>query len=283
MTTPNDPWSVRPSEQFGQVQGGDQQYHTADPYQAYGAPGEPTQGYPTYQAYDPNRPPPAPGQPNPTQVLPTYPGYPAGQQYPGGQPYPGQQYPPAGPDGPGGYGEVPPLGTDPGPPRKRGSGTKIAIGAVVLLLLAGLGALILVFRGGSDDSSAAAASTAATTARPLPSGRSQSSTTPALPSIQLPSGLTLPSQIPEIGDALGGMAVGTITANDGSTITIQAVGGGVTTVHTDGSTQVISLTGSKVSDLKVNDSILVQGEKQGDGSILAKNIIGTGLPHGFGN
>ena len=91
---------------------------------------------------------------------------------------------------------------------------------------------------------------------------------------------------PELGDAINGLGatVGTIGANDGSTLTVDGIGGSPVTVRTNDQTQVVAIGGAKVSDLKVGDSVVIQGDKAGDGSITARIIISTSLPNldGFG-
>jgi hypothetical protein len=257
MSNPNDPWSARPQNEPTEAIGQpveQQGYHTQDPYQAYGyVPPNATQGYPTYETFDPNKPPP-----NPTQAYPTY----QGQQWNG---YPG---------------EIPPLDQQPGgvPPR-RNIGLWIAIGACVLLLIAVVGAGFLIF-GSKNDSSSTASGTNATTVRPIPSGPKTSGQ--AQPPLSLPSGIP---GIPGLGNDSGGAAIGSISANDGATLTINELTGGSVTVHTNSDTQVVSLTGDKISDLKVGEAVVVQGDKQGDGSIMAKVIVSTSLPNfgGGGN
>ncbi|WP_255219315.1 DUF5666 domain-containing protein [Nocardia tenerifensis] len=77
-----------------------------------------------------------------------------------------------------------------------------------------------------------------------------------------------------------GATMGTITANDGGTLTVSTLLGAAATVRTDANTQVISMSGTKVSDLPVGDIVLIQGEKGADGTIQAKVIISTALPGG---
>ncbi|MBJ8339506.1 hypothetical protein JGU71_11470 [Antrihabitans sp. YC3-6] len=303
MTNPNDPRQGQPggpgpygpgpngpgpfdapTEKFGDQNAGYPQggNYTNDPTEAYGSPpANPTMAYPTagypvdgqygsYPAaepYDPNRPPY-----NSTQAFPTY-----DAQY-GGDPY-GQQggYPP--PGGPGGH---QPPGSGQQPPRKNKVGMWIAVAvAAVLVVAAGVGAALLFGGGGSDDSSNTASNSSV---RPTPS---RAPTTPGSPStadptFQFPTGLQLPSGLPDIAGL--GAALGTITSNDGSTIEIDSIDGSTVTVRTDSDTQIISLNGSNVSDLKVGNSIAVQGDSQGDNEILAKVIVDTAIDvGGFGN
>ncbi len=223
MTNPNDPFN-RPTDQFGRPIPPDQPaegYYTSNPYEAYGeAPPNPTTAYPTY-GYDPNQPPPTynPTQPyNPTQAYPTYEG---GQGYPG---------------------EVRPLEQMPsGKPKKTGMWIAIA-GAVSLVLVGGIAFALLT--GNSDDSTTATGtSTRAVPVTPPIQPKSGTKVPPTTGSIPVPSGL------PGIIEGLGA-AMGTISTNDGSTLTIEGLAGKSVTVPTTADTQVVSLAGSKVSGLK---------------------------------
>lgn len=246
--------------------------YTADPYEAYGRDSADGNHYttPFPTGYDPYA-----QAPNPTQAYATYQqGY---QAYPGGyappqQPQPGYQYQQPG--------EIRPLEHQPGGPKK--TGLWIAIAGLVALALVAVAA-VLVLKGGNDDSTTTASS--GTTAG-QPSRQTQPSsprtsprggTEPSLPALP-----TIPG-LPEIIEGLG-TVMGSITANDGSTLTINAIGGSNVTVHTDSNTQVIAMGASKVADLKTGDTVVVQGDKSGDGTFLAKVIVSTSLNGGgFGN
>ena len=65
---------------------------------------------------------------------------------------------------------------------------------------------------------------------------------------------------------------------DISTITIEDSAKRSVTIKTDGKTQVISMRATKVSELQVGESIVVQGSKNADGSFQANVILSTGLP-----
>lgn len=84
------------------------------------------------------------------------------------------------------------------------------------------------------------------------------------------------------GGAGGGFAglpngtLGRITKIDGATLTLQDLNGTTSTVMTDGSTSVRKQTTGKVSDIKVGDTIIVQGEKTGDTAYTARSIIDQG-------
>ncbi|KAA0018958.1 DUF5666 domain-containing protein [Antrihabitans cavernicola] len=278
MSNPDDPRTEkfdRPTDQFGRPIEPDQPteiYHTADPYQAYGQqpPPNATMAFPTYQTYDPNQPPP-----NPTQAYPTYQG--GYQQQYQQQPY--QQQPQDQPWG--GYpGEVRPLEQTQEPKRKSKMWLGILAGLVVLALA---GVIAFVATGGSPESSTTASGGSTSTQALPPTTTAAPRTSPRASQSPESSGVQLP---PALGNAIQdfGATVGSISANDGSTLTVDGIGGSPVTVHTNDQTQVVAMSGSKVSDLKVGDSVVIQGDKADDGSITARIIISTSLPNpnGFG-
>ncbi|WP_137723984.1 DUF5666 domain-containing protein [Prescottella subtropica] len=234
------------------------QYSTPDPYQAYGAQApNPTQTNPTqtYPTYDPRLDPQA-APPNPTQAYPTYYGT-------GGYPPPGQQ---------------PAFDPAPGPKSGHKVGLWAAVGAGVVLLALGLIVGLLVSGGGSEDTPTAAAPTTGRLAPPQPTTKAPGQTTApdtTSPFEGVPGG---------VGELIGkaGTAMGTITANDGGTLTLDGLGGSQVTVRTTADTTLISLTARSVADLKPGESVLVQGDTVENGTLTAKLIIGTTLPD-FGN
>jgi hypothetical protein len=268
----------RPTEQFPGPQ------YTSNPSEAYG---DATQALPAYPGYAANQPPPGAtqayptyydgGQPpsNPTQAYPTYPGYDANQPPPGAtQAYPtfyeGGQ-PPSGPES----GAATPAGDG----EKKGPGKVVlvvAATAAVLLLAAvvGFGAM-LVSSGGSDNTTASGPVTrsqAPTPARPTTPPRSTEAPQTSAPDLsKIPGGL---------GEAIGaaGAAVGTVRTNDGSTLILDGIGGSAVTVTTTPSTRVISLNGTRVADLRVGDTVLVQGDKTAEGAVTARLIVNTAIP-----
>jgi hypothetical protein len=258
---PTEVWARgadQPTQQFDRSAEPVTPQYTTDPHQAYGqVPPNATQAYPTYQGYDPNQP------PNATQAYPTYQGYDPNQ-------------PPT----------PPPPGASPyadGDQKKGPSKGVLAVALVVagLLLLAVVGLGVMLIGGGGADSPSSASGPATTT---LP----RASTAP--PRTSEPPATSAPdlSQIPGgVGEAIGaaGAAVGTITSNDGSTLILDGIGGSAVTIVTNESTKVISLGGAKVGDLKPGDTVVVQGEKGDDGSVIAKVIVNTTLPDlgNFGN
>ncbi|MGO4204860.1 DUF5666 domain-containing protein [Rhodococcus sp. TAF43] len=242
-----------------------EQYYTADPYQAYGSPPpNATQAYPTY---DPRLDPQAPLS-NPTQAYPTY--YAQGGYPPPGYPPPGQ--PPTG--------EVPSIETTPEHKPGRRVGLWAAVGAGAVLLALGLGIGFLLNSGGPDNSTTASAPSIRTSAPTVP-GQPRSTAPPT----SAPDTTSPLESIPGgVGELIGkaGTAMGTITANDGGTLTVDSIGGTKVTVFTTADTTLISLTANTIADLKPGESVLVQGDKVEGGAVTAKLIIGTTLPN-FGN
>lgn len=233
-----------------------EQYYTADPYQAYGSPPpNATQAFPTYDPrFDPQGPPP-----NATQAYPTYYGA-------GGYPPPGQ--PPTG--------EVPPIENTPGPKKK--VGLWAAAGAGVVLLALGL--IVGLMLNGNDSGDSDTAALSPRTSVPVVPPRATTAPTEE-PDTSPFEDLDLPGGV---GDLIGkaGTAMGTITANDGGTLTLDGLGGSTITVRTTSDTTLISLTADSIADLKPGESVLVQGDKVENDSLTAKLIIDTTLPE-FGN
>ncbi len=259
MTNPNDPWGQRPedapTEHLGPGKSGyGDPTHTTEYLEAYGS-GAPS-AYPPTEQYGSWGPP----GPNATREFPSYDSQWTTYQNSGDQ-WQATAAPPGG---------VAPPGGPPQPPR-RNTGLWIALALGVVLLIGAIGVVAGVLLGSGDsDSTDTAASTAPVTTRSLPGTR----TAPPTP----PSGLP---GLPGLGDVEGlGTTMGTVTANDGGTLTVSSVTGDTITVRTDASTQVIALSGSKVSDLAPGELVLIQGDKAPDGSIQAKIIIGTSLPGG---
>ncbi|MFE3753701.1 DUF5666 domain-containing protein [Nocardia tengchongensis] len=290
MTDPSDPWSRRPEPGPGEgpteqaVPGG----HTSDSAAAYG----PTEAIPAGPA-DYFGQPPGPeatrvfppadagwggydtggGYEQPTAVYPGQPGY-----TPPTAAYSAPMYPaaPGGPGYPGGPGR-PPGGYQPGgfpqnpapPPPPRRTTMWIALGLAAIIAVAIVGVVVgTVLSGNSSDT----ASGPNNSRLPMPAFPSNTSSLP------LPSGVPT---IPGLGDLDQlGADMGTIASNDGATLTITALSGSTVTVKTDDKTQVISLGSTKVADLPVGEVVMVQGDKNSDGSIQAKLIFSTSLPSG---
>ncbi|MFC6011308.1 DUF5666 domain-containing protein [Nocardia lasii] len=257
MTNPKDPWGQRPDD---------------SPTERLGSPGSESTAPYGGSSFDEW------GQPsNPTQALPPHDAQWGDYEsaYPGAQPPPyGQQAQQPG------YGQVPPQpppgyrpqdGGPPEEPPKRHTGLWIALvlGIVALIAVGGVLAGLVLTGNSADDGDTVAAPT---TTQPL-APPTLSPTTPGSP----PS---LPG-LPGLGgtDDLGA-TMGSITANTGTEITMSTLGGSDIRVLIDDATQVISLTSTKASELPVGDMVMVQGDKNPDGSIHAKIIISTALPSG---
>ncbi|MEV0295767.1 DUF5666 domain-containing protein [Nocardia sp. NPDC050710] len=271
MTNPKDPWGPgpgdAPTEHLGSPgqSGSDKSGYTDDPTEAYGSGAAQAPRYPATEQFTPWAPPPA----HATQQLPTHEGqwgaYESGGAYDSGY---GSTWSGA----PGQPGAMPPgaTGLPPEPP-KRNTGLWIALALCVIALIAVAGVVAGVMLGNKDSEST---TTAGTTTRSLPTaGRTPTGTAP--------SGLPSPTAIPGLPGLEGlGATMGTISANSGGTLTLSALSGEKVTVHTTDETKVISLSGAKASDLKVGDIVMVQGDKDADGSIRAEIIISTSLPTG---
>jgi hypothetical protein len=81
-----------------------------------------------------------------------------------------------------------------------------------------------------------------------------------------------------------GLTVGKVTRNDGSTLIVDGALGGTATVRTNADTRVLALTGgTRTSDVRVGDTVVVHGDKAADGSIKATLIIGAPLDVLLGN
>ncbi|MFC8045204.1 DUF5666 domain-containing protein [Nocardia sp. NPDC057353] len=269
MTNPKDPWGQRPDD---------------SPTQHLGAPG--ASGAPPTNVFGGSAggygewtPPPPPDA---TREFPSYDSQWGPYEGTAQQPY--QQQPPPtaayaqpqqqnwGNPPPPGYPPQPPQGTP--PPPRRNTGLWIGLGLAVVLLIGVVGVFAgLYFTGGDDDSTAAGTTT--TTRQPArttapPSGNQTTPSFPALPS-EIPG-------LPGLEDL--GSAMGSITANNGGTLTLSTLDGKTVTVRTDARTQVISLGVTTAADLPVGEMIVVQGDKGADGNILAEIIISTGLSGG---
>ncbi|QIS23239.1 DUF5666 domain-containing protein [Nocardia terpenica] len=247
MTNPSDPWAQRPDSADAPTE------RVGEPYNYFEQP---------------------PG-PNPTRELPPYEsqygvyepadGY--DQWRPGAAPMGGPAYGPGGPQGPVGPTGLP---VEPPPPRRTGLWVALTAGIFALVVLGGVVAG-LVLAGHNSSSSSSADGNGY---RPVPSQ------VPVIPP-QRPSNGPQPNlpPLPGLGDMDNlGATMGTITANDGSTLTIDSLLGSTVTVHTDDKTQIVTSGAGKVADLHVGDMVVVQGDKQQDNSILAKIIISTTLP-----
>ncbi|WP_040799547.1 DUF5666 domain-containing protein [Nocardia higoensis] len=266
MTNPKDPWGQRPGDA---------------PTEHLGPPGAFGHGeYPPTEQYDPWSTPPSAGTTREIPPLDSQWGaYEPGGRWQGDQQWAGGTWAGAPGQQPGMPG--PPPGANPPPdqyvppgqgPHKRNTGLWIALGLGVIALVGVVGvAAGLLLGGGEETDTTAAGSTGTTHTLPF---QAAPSTTGQLPGL---SGLP---GLPELGLEELGATVGTITANDGGTLTIATMTGGDVTVRTDAATQVISLSVLHAADLPVGEMVVVQGEKGSDGTIQARIIVSTALPGG---
>jgi hypothetical protein len=246
MTNPSDPWAERPdspdtpTEQLGAS--GEAERHTTEYSDGYGLGNDPTVPH-QYFGQSP--------RPNPTRELPPY------------QSQWGVYDTPTGYESQWG-GPTEPLHAPPHRSR-RGLWLVLTLGIFAAVVLGAIA--VGLFLADHDSSSSTAA---ATNTGPASTG------IPMFP--QTPGG-TLP-QLPGMGGTIDslGATMGTISTNDGSTLTIDSLSGSTVTVHTDAKTQVLALGAGTLADLHPGDMVVVQGDKNPDGSILAKIIIGTALP-----
>ncbi|HET8994207.1 MAG TPA: hypothetical protein VFN32_10440 [Rhodococcus sp. (in: high G+C Gram-positive bacteria)] len=297
MTNPNDPRTPQERAYPHDEPGDDETrvLHTDDPTEAYGRPvTNPTLAYPQYDPrFDSAAPPP-----NPTQQL----GAPLGQYAQGGPPaaqYPAAQYPTAQyptadysqtqyaqgqypQAGHPGDGYQPPGAPPPGygpqaEPEKSPRGPRwglVALAAVVLIVLGGIVGFLL--SGGDDEPDTVA--TGPTTTRTMPPAptttpppAAEPDGAPGLPLDQLPGGL---------GEAIGstGAVVGSITANDGTSITLSGIGGSLTTVLFTPETQIITLRGSSPEALEIGATVVATGSPVENGQMTAETVISASLP-----
>ncbi|MBU3066138.1 hypothetical protein KO481_32055 [Nocardia sp. NEAU-G5] len=296
MTNPSDPWGQRPDSPEtptehiggrGAAEGAQAGEHSEAP------PPPPAEFYPYNE--------PVPG-PNATRQLPPYQsqwgvydtpgaydtqwGGPPETQYAQGgsagptEYHPTVQYGPGdGPTAEYGPDDVPteyvpgavPVyvpGAGPAGPRGRNrAGTWVLLSLGIFGVVV-LGAAALGFFLAGHDSSSSSAPDALTTSRP----------TAQFPLFPQTSGGVAPSRPGLPGSDNLGATMGTVATNDGSTLTIDSLSGSTITVHTDAKTQVITLGSGTLADLHAGDMVVVQGNKNPDGTILAKMIIGTVVP-----
>ncbi len=89
------------------------------------------------------------------------------------------------------------------------------------------------------------------------------------------------------GGAGGGFVAGTITANDGTSLTVQLANGNSENVYYSSSTQVIKPSPASVGDLTSGTMVMIGGTTNPDGSVTAQSIqirqaTGGGAPASSG-
>ncbi|MFD0364131.1 DUF5666 domain-containing protein [Nocardia sp. GCM10030253] len=145
------------------------------------------------------------------------------------------------------------------------TGLLIGVG-VVLLIIIGLLPMMLRDNSTSASSSSNAKPAASSSAKAPPAASPSTKVAPAASAARF----------------VRGLAVGRVTANDGSTLTVEGVLGSRVAVRTDAGTRFLMLAATRASDVRVGTMVVVQGDKASDGSIKAKYIIGGPLGAVFG-
>ncbi|WP_227981024.1 hypothetical protein [Nocardia spumae] len=85
------------------------------------------------------------------------------------------------------------------------------------------------------------------------------------------------AQEPAVRTGGGGIAIGPVLDNDGSTLRVRDLTGRTTTVRTDASTSVIVFPGSKVADVGPGSMVVAYGDEQADGSLYSSLVMGLSL------
>lgn len=223
---------------------------------------------------DQDRPEPAAttvAQEQPTQVFPAT--GPTQAWY--GQPGAGYGQPPyAGPPGYSqpGYGGQPSMTPDPRrqvPLLGRVPGALVAAAAVGLLVVGVAGGFGLA-RATDSSPTTTAASTTQLGSGTAPGG---TGTAPGGTGTQGGTGT---------GGQRGGSTIGTISAVDGASFTVQTPAGQDVTIVTDASTQVEAAGGTTVDVLAVGDVVMVRGTRATDGSVTATLVVQGRLSGGSG-
>lgn len=80
----------------------------------------------------------------------------------------------------------------------------------------------------------------------------------------------------------GGSTIGTVKLIDGKNIYVTDTQGNVVKIVTNGDTQISVNRDGKVSDLTASKTVLVQGTKRADGTVVATQISETGALAGAG-
>ena len=259
--------------------------HTDDPTAAYGTPvTNPTLVYPepgpyaeTAQAYQPTQGyPPMQGY-QPTQSYPPVQSYPPGHGYPPSQPYqPTQAFAQPQHQPPGGYppNVSPPDGPyAPAEPPKSPRGPRwglLLLAAAVLIVLGGTAGFLLSRSETSDSATGTRPFTTPAPTAPVSPGPSPEAM-PSQPLDELPGGL---GEI--IGDS--GAVVGTVTANDGGSITISGIGGSLVTVLLTPDTEIITLSGDDPSALVVGSAVIATGTPVESGRMTADTVVSASIP-----
>jgi len=102
---------------------------------------------------------------------------------------------------------------------------------------------------------------------------------------QAPGGFPAPPAAPPVGGDWNGTfvgdagaVVGTITANDGGSITLGVIGGSTVTVVLTPDTEIITLTGNTADSLEVGATAVATGSAVEQGRMTAQTVVSASLP-----
>ncbi len=146
----------------------------------------------------------------------------------------------------------------------------LLLAAAVLIVLGGTAGFLLSRSETSDSATGTRPFTTPAPTAPVSPGPSPEAM-PSQPLDELPGGL---GEI--IGDS--GAVVGTVTANDGGSITISGIGGSLVTVLLTPDTEIITLSGDDPSALVVGSAVIATGTPVESGRMTADTVVSASIP-----
>ncbi|MEU6559191.1 hypothetical protein [Nocardia nova] len=81
-----------------------------------------------------------------------------------------------------------------------------------------------------------------------------------------------------VARAVRGIAVGAVVDNDGHTLRVRGLAGGMTAVHIGARTSTHVFPGVQAADIAPGSMVMVYGGEGADGSVAATLIVGLSLP-----
>ncbi|MEU2030992.1 hypothetical protein [Nocardia amamiensis] len=117
----------------------------------------------------------------------------------------------------------------------------------------------------------AAPTTSLRTSAPPSTTAPPATTTPA----PAPAPAPAPTRVPPAARLGIGVAVGKVTANDGTTLVVKNLTGSSVKVRSNAATKMYVLAATRAADIRVGTVIAVYGQSQSDRSILANVIAGV--------
>lgn len=85
-------------------------------------------------------------------------------------------------------------------------------------------------------------------------------------------GAGTPGGAPRTAQRFGGATIGSVLSKDQNSMTIKLQNGGSQIVFYTASTSVVKSSPSSIDDVRVNDSVLITGKPNSDGSVSASSI-----------